>query len=145
MPTLKKSTRPISSEEIKRDWHLIDVKDRVLGRCAPEIVSLLQGKNKRNYVSYLDLGDNVIVINAEQVKVTGKKYNQKIYDRYSGYQGGRKTLTLKEMMIKDSTKVIREAVSGMLPKNKLRDPRLSRLHIYSGSEHPFSHKLNSDK
>ena len=145
MTTVKKSTRPISETEISRIWHLIDAKDQILGRCAPEIATLLQGKNKRSHVPYLDIGDNVIVVNADLIKVTGKKNTQKIYDRYSGYQGGRKTLTYKEMMIKDPTKVIREAVSGMLPKNKLRDPRLSRLHIYKGAEHPFSHKLKLDK
>jgi large subunit ribosomal protein L13 len=141
MPTAKKSTRSTKENEIIRSWHLIDVKDKVLGRCAPEIVNLLQGKSKRNFVPYLDMGDNVIVINAQHIKTTGKKVRQKIYDRYSGYQGGRKTLTLNEMMIKDATKVLREAVSGMLPKNKHRDPRLARLHIYSSTEHPFSHKL----
>lgn len=139
------STRSIKAKEIDRVWHLIDVKDQILGRSIGEITDLLQGKSKRTYVPYLDMGDYVVVINAKNVKTTGKKGDQKIYDRYSGYQGGRKTLTLNEMMIKKPTEVIREAVSGMLPKNKHRDTRLARLHIFEGETHPFAHKLQAKK
>lgn len=134
-------TRSISEKEITRTWHLIDAQNQVLGRIAPEIASLLQGKGKRNFVPYLDMGDYVVVINARGVKTTGKKMLQKEYDRYSGYPGGRKTLTLKEMMEKKPTQVIQEAVSGMLPKNKHRDPRLARLYIYPEANHPYTHKL----
>ncbi|QQS43934.1 50S ribosomal protein L13 [Candidatus Roizmanbacteria bacterium] len=139
------STRSIKASEIDREWHLIDVKDQILGRAVGEISTLLQGKSKRTYVPYLDMGDHVVVINAKDVKATGKKGDQKIYDRYSGYQGGRKTLTLNEMMDKKPTEVIREAVSGMLPKNKHRDARLARLHIYEGETHPFAQKLQTKK
>jgi len=139
------STRSIKAKEIDRVWHLIDVKDQILGRIVGEITDLLQGKSKRTYVPYLDMGDNVIVINAKSVKTTGKKGDQKIYDRYSGYQSGRKTLTLNEMMVKRPTEVIREAVSGMLPKNKHRDARLARLHIFEGETHPFTQKLQPKK
>lgn len=143
MPTTTQSTRATKAEEITRQWHLIDLKGQTLGRAMAEIVDLLQGKSKRNYVPYLDGGDYVIVINARDVKTTGKKGTQKIYDRYSGYQGGRKTLTLNEVMAKNPTEVVRHAVSGMLPKNKHRDSRLARLYIYPGAEHPYAHKLQS--
>ena len=106
-----------------------------------QIANFLQGKSKRTYAPYLDSGDYVIVINASEVKTTGKKGEQKIYDRYSGYQGGRTTTTLHEMMVRKPTEVVREAVSGMLPKNKHRDPRLARLYIFSNAEHPYTHKL----
>ncbi len=143
MAGIKQSTRSIKAKEIDRKWHLIDVNGKVLGRAVPEIVDLLQGKSKRTYVPYLDMGDYVVVVNAKQIKTTGKKGIQKVYDRYSGYQGGRKTLTLNEMMDRKPTEVIREAVSGMLPKNKHRDARLARLYIYEGETHPYTHKVQS--
>ncbi len=145
MTRTTQSTRSIKAKEIDRVWHLIDVKDQILGRTVGEITDLLQGKSKRTYVPYLDMGDHVVVINAKEVKTTGKKGDQKIYDRYSGYQGGRKTLTLNEMMVKRPTEVIREAVSGMLPKNKHRDARLARLHIFESETHPFAQKLQAKK
>jgi len=135
------STRSVKAQEIQRDWHLIDVKGRILGREISRITELLQGKHKRSYVPYLDMGDNVVVINAARVEVTGKKESQKEYDRYSGYQGGRKVFTYAEMMKKDPEKVIRHAVAGMLPKNKHRDPRLARLFVFTGAEHPYGDKL----
>ena len=143
MPVVKRSTRPITESEIKREWHLLDAKGKVLGRLAPIISNLLQGKSKRTYAPYLDGGDFVVVINAEAITFTGKKGLQKEYDKYSGYQGGRKTLTLDEMMEKKPTQVLNEAVSGMLPKNKHRDPRLARLFIYKGEAHPYSHKIGT--
>jgi len=144
MPNIKKSTRPISSTEIVRNWHIVDFGHKVLGRGVTEIASLLQGKNKREYVAYLDMGDNVVVINAEKVQITGKKSSQKIYEKYSGYQGGRKTLSFNEVLARDPRRIIREAVSGMLPKNKHRDPRLSRLHIYNDDSHPFQDKFKAE-
>lgn len=135
---LTKQTKPISINEIKRNWYLIDVKDKVLGRVAPKIAWLLQGKNKSNYVSYLDNGDYVVVINAEKVKFTGKKLDQKIYTHYTGYPGGLKTITLKELMKKSPEKVVINAVSGMLPKNKFRDQRLKRLFVFKDENHTFN-------
>lgn len=142
MSGITKSTKPVSSKNIKRSWHIIDLKDKVLGRSVAEVVDLLQGKSKRDYVPYLDCGDNVVLINSNYIKTTGKKGAQKIYDSYSGYQGGRKTLTLDQMMERDSTKVVRLAVSGMLPKNKHRDLRLARLFIFKDENHPFENKFN---
>lgn len=141
MPTVTKSTQATKAQDITRNWYLIDLDGKTLGRAMGEVTDLLQGKSKRNYAPYLDGGDYVVVINAKNVKTTGKKGSQKIYDRYSGYQGGRKTLTLNEMMSKKPTQVVREAVSGMLPKNKHRDARLARLYIYEGAEHPYAHKF----
>ncbi|MBP9690922.1 50S ribosomal protein L13 [Candidatus Woesebacteria bacterium] len=141
MPTTTKSTRPISATEITRSWHVIDMQGKTLGREMGQITDLLQGKSKRNYAPYLDAGDFVIVINAKGLKTTGKKGLQKEYDRYSGYQSGRSTLTLDEMMIRKPTEVVREAVSGMLPKNKHRDARLARLYIFADENHPYTHKL----
>lgn len=135
---LTKQTKPISINEIKRNWYLIDVKDKVLGRVAPKIAWLLQGKNKSNYVSYLDNGDYVVVINAEKVKFTGKKLDQKIYTHYTGYPGGLKIITLKELMKKSPEKVIINAVSGMLPKNKFRDQRLKRLFVFKDENYTFN-------
>jgi large subunit ribosomal protein L13 len=138
-----KSTRAISSKEITRSWHLIDLQGKTLGREIPRISELLQGKHKINYVPYLDNGDFVVVINAKEVKVTGKKASQKEYQYYSGYPGGKKSVPYKEMMIKNPREVIRHAVTGMLPKTKLRDTRLSRLYIFEGAENPHSDKFNS--
>lgn len=138
MTHITTSTRPIKAKEIKRSWHLIDLEGKVLGRSLTEISTHLQGKNKRDFVPYLDCGDHVVVINAGKVKVTGKKQDTKEYDRYSGFPGGRKAIVLGQALIRDPKQVIRHGVSGMLPKNKLRDVRLSRLHIYEDANHPHN-------
>ncbi len=138
-----KSTRSISSKEITRNWHLIDLNGKTLGREIPRISELLQGKHKVNFVPYLDNGDFVVVINVKNVKVTGKKGSQKEYNYYSGYPGGQRSVTLKEMMIKNPKEVIRHAVSGMLPKTKLRDIRLSRLYIFEEAIHPYMDKFET--
>jgi large subunit ribosomal protein L13 len=137
-----KSTRPITEKEINREWHLIDVNGKVVGREVPRIVELLQGKHKVTYAPYLDMGDNVVVINVKGVKMTGKKEQEKEYLYYSGYQGGQKTVTFKRMKIEKPGEIIRHAVTGMLPKNKLRDKRLARLHVYEGDVHPFADKFS---
>ena len=129
--------------KIEHQWHLIDAKDQILGRISTEIARHLTGKDKVEYVPHLDLGDHVVVINAAEVAVTGKKEKQKIYYRHSGYPGGLKALTLEEVMTKDSRKVISHAVAGMLPKNKLRKQRLKRLRVFVGKEHPYENKIKS--
>lgn len=141
MVVLSQSTKSVSEKKITREWYCIDVGGKVLGRIAAEIVKLLQGKHKTNYVSYLDMGDNVIVINAQKVKLTGNKSSSKIYRYYSGYPGGLRSTTAHELLDKKPEEVIRHAVSGMLPKNKLRDRRLARLFVFSGKEHPYEEKL----
>lgn len=137
-----KSTRSVSSKEISRSWHLVDLNGKTLGREIPRISELLQGKHKVNYVPYLDNGDFVVVINAKDIQITGKKASQKEYKYYSGFPGGQRVVPFKEMMQKNPKEVIRHAVTGMLPKTKLRDTRLSRLYIYEGAEHPYSDKFN---
>lgn len=129
------------ASEIKRSWHLIDAKDQILGRMATKIATLLMGKNKPNFVPHLDCGDYVVVINAAEVQVTGQKKEKKKYYRHSGYPGGFKEITFKQQMAKDPRKIVRHAVSGMLPKNKLRDERLARLKIFVDKKHPYEGKF----
>lgn len=145
MASITKSTKPISSTDINRSWHIIDLDGKVLGRAAQEISTLLQGKLKVNYAPYLDAGDNVVVINAKKVIVTGKKAESKEYTRYSGYPGGLTTETFAALIVRRPDEVIRRAVSGMLPKNKLRDRRLARLHIFPDARHPHGDLVKSDK
>lgn len=135
------STNKLSAKEIKRSWHLLDAKNKILGRLSTEIAKLLMGKNKVNYVPYLDMGDNVVVINAESIAVTGKKEAQKKYDRYSGYQGGRRVETFKELKERRPEEILIHAVRGMLPKTKLAEGMIKKLHVYRGSEHPFKKQL----
>jgi len=131
----------IKKSEIKRAWHLVDAKGQILGRLATKIANLLIGKNKPYFVSHLDCGDYVVVINASQVRVSGRKAQQKKYYRYSGYPGGLKEITFSQQMAKDPIKIIRHAVEGMLPKNKLGDKRLARLKIFAGEEHQYKDKF----
>ena len=118
-----------------RHYHLFDAKKEVLGRMATQTARILTGKNKVDYTAHIDDGDFVVIINYDALNVTGNKEEKKLYHHYSGYPGGVKTLTLKQKTAKDSTKVIREAVFGMLPKNKLRNVRIKRLFIYNDDKH----------
>jgi len=129
-------TTVLKSSQITRTWHLVDLKDQILGRVATEIAFHLMGKNKPLTSPNLDSGDFVVAVNAKDIKVTGKKLDQKLYQRHSGYPGGFKELTLKQVMTKNPRKVIEQAVRGMLPKNKLRSPRMRRLKVYLNDQHP---------
>jgi large subunit ribosomal protein L13 len=115
-----------------RKSHIFDAGDKVLGRMATEIAKILSGRNKVDYVPNIDGGDFVTVINSDNIRVTGDKLNKKIYHSFSGYPGGISSIALKDLLKKDSTKVIKNAVYGMLPKNKLRDKMMLRLKIYTG-------------
>jgi len=121
--------------EVERKWYLIDASEISLGRMCTQIATLLTGKGKPMYTTHIDCGDFVVVINADNLVVTGEKADDKMYYRHSGYPGNLKEATLKEKQAKKSGEVIRLAVKGMLPKNKLVDERLKRLKIYAGSEH----------
>lgn len=121
---------------MKRHWYLVDVKDKILGRVATKIAHLLRGKGKVEYSPEKDCGDFVVVINAELVEVTGKKLTDKKYIHHTGYIGHLKELSLKAMLEKNPTQVIKKAVWGMLPKNKLRKKWILRLKIYKGEKHP---------
>ena len=123
-------------DKIERKWYVVDAEGQTLGRLAAEVAKVLRGKNKPEFTPHIDTGDNVIVINAEKIKVTGKKLDQKIYYSHSDYVGGMKETTLREMMNKKPEKVIELAVKGMLPKNRLGDQLLRNLYVYAGSEHP---------
>lgn len=123
-------------DEIEKKWWLINAEGKILGRMATEVAVLLRGKKKPEYVDFLDSGDFVIIINAEKVKTTGKKLEQKKYYSHSGYPGGLKEKTLKEMLEKKPEEVIRKAVWGMIPKNKLGRTVYKKLKVYRGPHHP---------
>jgi large subunit ribosomal protein L13 len=123
-------------KDIVQNWWLIDAEGKVLGRLATEIAVLLQGKKNPGFVRFMDSGDYVIVINAEKVMVTGKKLEQKKYYTHSGYPGGIREKTLKELMEKSPEEVIRKAVRGMIPRNKLGRAMFKKLKVYSGPDHP---------
>ena len=131
-------TTLIQKEKVTRKWYLVDAKDKVLGRMATVIADKLRGKDKPIFSPQIDCGDFVIVINADKIKLTGKKMTDKIYFRHTGYMGGLKKRTASEMLVKHPTKPVQLAVSGMLPKNRLRDKFLNKLYIYAGSEHPHA-------
>lgn len=137
------STNKLSAKDIKRSWHLLDANKKILGRLSTEAALLLMGKNKVNYVPYLDMGDNVVIINAEKIVVSGKKADQKEYNRYSGYQGGRKVESFKELQLRRPEDIIIHAVRGMLPRTKLAEDMIKKMHVYKGGEHPFVKKFAS--
>ncbi len=120
---------------IDRKWCVVDATDMTLGRLASEVAKVLRGKNKPEFTPHVDTGDNVIVINAEKISVTGKKLDQKVYYRHSEYVGGLKETTLREMLAKKPEQVIELAVKGMLPKGPLGRQMFTKLHVYAGSEH----------
>lgn len=138
------TTYTTKQSDIKRHWHLIDAQGQILGRLSSQIAQLLMGKNKVYYAANLDCGDWIVIINAQEIEVTGKKKQQKTYYRHSGYPSGLKKLTFSQMMIKDPRKVIKLAVRGMLPKNKLRQQRMKRLKIFIGEEHPYKDKFRKE-
>jgi large subunit ribosomal protein L13 len=134
-------TTTTKASEIKRVWHLIDLKDETLGRASSKIAQLLMGKAKPYFVRNLDCGYYVVVINAKSVKTTGKKEDQKNYYNYSGYPGGLRIRSLKEMRNEKPEEVIVHAVKGMLPQNKLRASMLKRMFVFAGAEHKYADKL----
>lgn len=138
-------TKATKAAEIKRTWHVIDAKDKVLGRLSTQIANLLMGKSKPYFVKNLDCGDFVVVVNAKDVKVTGNKVRNKSYARHSGYPGGFKSETFQELNARKPEDVIMHAVKGMLPQNKLRDSMLSRLRVFAGEEHPYQNEVKEQK
>jgi large subunit ribosomal protein L13 len=122
--------------EIARDWFLVDAEGQTLGRLATRLADLLRGKGKPQYTPHVDTGDFVVVVNAEKIAVTGNKLDEKLYYRHSGYPGGLKQRTLREQLERGPEEVLRKAVKGMLPRNRLSRQQLTKLKIYAGSEHP---------
>ena len=127
-----------SPSTIERKWYVVDADGMTLGRLASETAKILRGKNKPTFTPHMDTGDYVIIVNAEKVKVTGEKLDQKIYYHHSEYVGGLKETTLREMMAKKPGKVVELAVKGMLPKGPLGRAMLTKLHVYAGAEHPHA-------
>ena len=123
-------------DELDRKWYVVDADSQVLGRVASRVATILMGKGKPSYTGFLDIGDFVVVVNAEKVKLTGNKLDDKVYYSHSGYPGGLKQRTARQLMEKEPGRVFEFAVRGMLPKNKLGRKMLKRLKVYAGSEHP---------
>jgi len=124
-----------SAAQIERKWYVVDASGKTLGRLASEVAKVLSGKNKPTYTQFMDMGDYVIVVNAEKIAVTGKKLDQKLYTHHTGYIGGLKQTTLKKMLETKPEAVITHAVKGMLPKNTLGRSMMRKLHVYAGAEH----------
>lgn len=124
--------------EVERKWYVVDAEGKHLGRLATEIVRVLRGKNKPQYTPHVDVGDFVVVVNADRVAVTGRKAEQKVYRRHSGYPGGMKETSYEQMLARKPTEVLRKAVYGMMPKSRLARKQFKKLKIYAGPEHPHS-------
>jgi large subunit ribosomal protein L13 len=124
--------------EVERRWYVVDAEGQTLGRLATEIARVLRGKNKPQYTPHVDTGDFVVVVNAEKVVVTGKKAEQKVYRRHSGYPGGLKETSYEQMMERRPTEILRKAVKGMMPDTRLARQQLRKLKIYAGPEHPHA-------
>lgn len=133
-----KETISIKPTEVVRKWYLIDATDLVLGRLASQIALILRGKHKTTYTPHIDCGDNVIVINAEKVALTGKKETDKIYYHHTGYVGGIKGITVKEQLEKHPERIIIKAVERMISRNKLGRAQMTKLHVYAGDKHPHA-------
>jgi len=131
-------TYSAKAADIERQWWIVDASTASLGRLATEVATILRGKNKPIYTPHMDTGDHVVVINCEQLVLTGRKLDGKIYDTYSGYHGGRKEVTARERVANEPENVVRDAVRGMLPKNRLGRQMLTKLKVYSGSDHPHA-------
>ena len=151
MDTLSYKTISANANTVTKEWVLVDATDQPLGRLGSKVAKLLRGKYKPNFTPHVDCGDNVVVINAEKVKITGKKATDRIYLKFTGYPGGQREYTPGELLKKDPSKLIKKVVKGMLPKNRLGSAILGNLYVYAGSEHekepqhPKQLDLNSSK
>jgi len=151
MDTLSYKTVSANKATVTKEWVLINAENEAVGRLASKAAKLLRGKYKANFTPHVDCGDNVIIINAEKITLSGKKWTDKEYVRHTGYPGGQRTTTPLELMAKKPTAIVEKAIKGMLPKNKLADAIFRNLYVYAGSEHPHEAqkpkeiKLNSIK
>ena len=134
----------LRKEDRKPDWRIVDATDKVLGRLSTEIADALRGKDKPEYTPHTDSGDYIIVINCEKVRLTGNKWKDKLYSRFSGYRSGLKQINAETLFKKDPTAIIRKSVKGMLPKNRLNAQIIKKLKIYVGSEHPHKAQVGSE-
>jgi len=151
MDTLSYKTVSANKNTVNKEWLLVDADGQALGRLASEVAKLLRGKHKPNFTPHVDCGDNVVIINAEKVTLSGKKWDNKSYIRHTGYPGGQRSLTSRELFDKDPTRLVEKSVKGMLPKNKLGAALFRNLKVYVGAEHgqvaqkPRSINLNEIK
>ncbi len=136
MNTTSYKTVSANKDTVTKDWLLVDAENEILGRLASKVAKIVRGKNKVNYTPHVDCGDNVIIINAEKIQLTGNKWDQKEYVRHTGYPGGQRFTSVKELLAKRPTEIIHKALKGMLPKNSLGRQLMRNVHIYTGSEHP---------
>lgn len=125
------------AKEVKRSWHLVDAKDQILGRLSTKVAELLMGKGKATFSRHMDSGDNVVVINAEKIMVSGRKASQKVYRTHSGYPSGFKEKSYSMVMEKNPERIIEHSVDGMIPDNRLKKARMIRLHVVAGADNPF--------
>ena len=143
MDTLSYKTLSANQATVNKNWVLVDADGQTLGRLASKVAKLLRGKHKPNFTPHVDCGDNVIVINAEKINLTGNKWSEKTYVRHTGYPGGQRTLTANEMFAKDPARLVEKSVKGMLPKNKLGAALFRNLNVVVGSEH--THEAQNQK
>ena len=136
MNTLTYKTISAKKESVEKNWWIVDADSRVLGRVASEVAKIIRGKHKPSFTPHIDCGDNVIVINAEKIRMTGDKMNSKEYISHSGYPGGQKRLSPKQVMAKKPERIFEYAIKGMLPKNRLGRQLFKNLHVYAGDQHP---------
>jgi large subunit ribosomal protein L13 len=141
----RSKTYSLSAKNIDKAWHVLDATDQTLGRLSTQVAGLLMGKHKPTYSPHLDMGDFVIIVNAEKVRVTGKKLDDKIYYRHTGYIGGLKETTLSDMLARNPRRVIELSVRGMLPRNRLSRQLLGHLKVYAGSIHPHEAQVNESR
>ena len=138
LDTISYKTISANDNTVNKGWVVIDAKNQVLGRLSSHIASILRGKNKTNFTPHVDCGDNVIVINAEKVRLTGKKMTEKVYVSYTGYPGGQRFTTPRKLLASKPERVIEKAVKGMLPKNRLGSEMYRNLYVYAGTDHPHA-------
>ncbi|MDX1665886.1 MAG: 50S ribosomal protein L13 [Saprospiraceae bacterium] len=136
MDTLSYKTKSAKKEEVERKWYVIDAEGEVVGRLCSRIAHVLRGKHKPSYTPHVDTGDYVVVVNAEKIRFTGQKLDQKEYLSHTGYPGGQRSMTAKEMLEKKPENIVENAVRGMLPKNRLGRAMFKKLYVYTGPEHP---------
>ena len=136
MNTLSYKTVSANKKTVNKQWVVVDAEGEILGRLSTKIAMIIRGKTKPDFTPNVDCGDNVIVINADKVKLTGNKLSDKVYVRYTGYPGGQRFISPKELLAKHPTRIIEKAVRGMLPKNRLGKALFGNLHVYAGAEHP---------
>lgn len=136
--TLSYKTASLNKATVQKDWLVVDATDAVLGRFASQVAKIVRGKNKPGYTPHIDCGDNVIIINADKVKLTGRKMTEKVYVRHTGYPGGQRFATPRQLMDKNPALVVEKAVRGMLPRNRLGRELFRNLYVYGGAEHPHA-------